>query len=136
MLDLEDLFYIVGILAVIITFTLIFLHVLHPPYNAVDVTSTYVNSHIQYCSNNGENIDCLIQRIDTLSEDLSSRFENLVITILIFDSDEREVLYVSREDLRGNELRILQSVSSCNLFRNCPRHYFSYESSNYHIVIS
>ena len=136
MLDLEDLFFIVGTLAVIITYTLIFLQVLHPPYDSINITSIYVQSHVESCLSNAEDINCVIQRMDNLNEDLALRFENNLINILIFDSLENEMLFVSRDDLRDNELRLLQSIASCNLFRNCPRHYFSDSNSNYHIIIT
>ena len=136
MLDLEDLFFLVGVMAVIITFTIVFLQVLNPPYNQTDIVSTQVNSHIEFCSSRGENINCLTSRLEELQHDIQRRFELSSINIIIIDSREAEIIFVGREDLRDNELRVSQSISSCNLFRNCPRLYFRDEQSNYQVIIT
>ncbi|MFT4244764.1 MAG: hypothetical protein ACMXYB_04915 [Candidatus Woesearchaeota archaeon] len=135
MLDLEDLFFLIGVMAVIITFTIIFLQVLSPPYNQTEIVSTYVNSHINFCSSKGENISCLISRLNKLQQDTQARFELSYLNIIVIDSSEGKIKFIGREDLRDDEVRVSQSISSCNLFRNCPRLYFKDEHSNYQVII-
>ena len=136
MLDLEDLFFLVAIMAVVITFTLIFLVVLHPPFSQTDIVSTNVNSHIESCSSRGENIDCLTLRLDELQQDIQARFEHSSTNIIVTDYREGEIIFVGREDIRGDEHRISQSISSCNTFKNCPRLYFRDQQSNYQVIIT
>lgn len=134
-MDLEDLFKIIGILAVVTVMGFIFIQVLPSTSQLQDLTSIHVYSIIRECESNDLDINCLINEFEDLLNNAQIIYPDNPITIAVINIEQNSIEFWSDEDTRSSRTFQDSRISRCSLFGGCNFFISNLDDIRYRIII-